>query len=139
VWRIAAAAGAVPAALAAIWLSHAVELPVPRGLVWLAAIAAVALLVGPLPELRWRRWRYEIRPHEIDISRGVLIVTRTLVPISRIQHVDTERGPLQRAAGLATVTFHTAAGENAIPHLRTAEADRVRTRIAELTRAPDEL
>ena len=92
-----------------------------------------------VPELRWRRWRWEVREHEIDIRHGTLAVTRTLVPMLRVQHVDTTRGLLQQWLGLATVVFHTAAGANEIPALTVAEAGHVRDRIAELARTADEL
>ena len=97
------------------------------------------LLVGLLPTLLWRRWRYEIRPLEIDLQRGLVQVTRTLVPMARVQHVDTRRGPLQRRLGLATVVFYTAAGPNEIPQLARKTAAEVRDRIAELTQTADEL
>jgi uncharacterized protein len=89
--------------------------------------------------LRWRRWRYEIRPDEVDLQRGIFWISRTLVPLARIQHVDTRQGPLQRRFGLSTVVFYTAAGPNQIPELSTLVAERVRDRIAELTREQDEL
>jgi membrane protein YdbS with pleckstrin-like domain len=106
---------------------------------WAAALVAGAVAVVVVPELRWRRWRWEVREHEIDIRHGTLAVTRTLVPMLRVQHVDTTRGILQQWLGLATVVFHTAAGANEIPALTVAEAGHVRDRIAELARTADEL
>jgi uncharacterized protein len=104
-----------------------------------AALALAVLFVFVLPPLVWRRWRYEIRPLEVDVQRGLLRVTRTLVPMTRVQHVDTRRGPLQRRLGLSTVVFYTAAGPNEIPQLAQDTASEVRDRIAELTRGADEL
>ncbi|MGB3634320.1 MAG: PH domain-containing protein [Rubrobacteraceae bacterium] len=97
------------------------------------------LVVGVLPPLRWRRWRYEIREEEVDLQRGIIWVSRTLVPLARIQHVDTQNGPLQRWFGLSTVIFYTAAGSNHIPELAAPVAAEVRDRISELTREQDEL
>jgi len=108
-------------------------------LAWAAAVVTGAVAVVLVPELRWRRWRWEVREHEIDIRRGALAVTRTLVPMLRVQHVDTKRDLLQQWLGLATVVFHTAAGSNEIPALTVAEAGQVRDRIAELARTADEL
>jgi membrane protein YdbS with pleckstrin-like domain len=105
----------------------------------LGALALAALLVFALPTLLWRRWRYEIRPLEVDLQRGLVRVTRTLVPMARVQHVDTRRGPLQRRLGLSTIVFYTAAGPNEIPQLASGTADEVRDRIAELARSADEL
>src|SRR5690625_141451 len=53
---------------------------------WLIIISIVIsglstyLFVTLLPKLRWRRWRYEIFDQEIYIQRGILIMSRTLVP-----------------------------------------------------------
>ena len=105
----------------------------------LAVLVLAGVVVGMVPGLRWRRWRYEIRPDEVDLQRGVFWISRTLVPLARIQHVDTRQGPLQRRFGLSTVVFYTAAGPNQIPELSTSVAADVRDRIAELTREQDEL
>jgi uncharacterized protein len=105
----------------------------------LAVPALGVVVVGVAPGLRWRRWRYEIKPDEIDLQRGILWVERTLVPLARIQHVDTRQGPLQRRFGLSTVVFFTAAGPNQIPELSTPVAAEVRDRIAALTGGQDEL
>ena len=108
---------------------------VPDGLrVPVIALAAAAALVHVvvLPRLRWRRWRYEVREREIDLSRGAFTVRRTLVPMSRVQHVDTRRTVVSELFGLASVVFHTAAGPNEIPALSESEAARIRDRIAEL-------
>lgn len=106
-------------------------------------ILVVFVLLAPvvliLPAVRWRRWRYEIRAEEVDLQRGIVWTNRTLVPLARIQHVDTQRGPLQRRFGLATVIFYTAAGPNHIPELSAPIADEVRDRISELARERDEL
>jgi membrane protein YdbS with pleckstrin-like domain len=105
----------------------------------LGALVLAVLFVFVRPSLLWRRWRYEIRPLEVDLQRGILRVTRTLVPMARVQHVDTRRGLLQRRLGLSTVVFYTAAGPNEIPQLAQDTAAEVRDRISELTRSADEL
>jgi uncharacterized protein len=105
----------------------------------LAVLALSVVVVGVAPGLRWRRWRYEIRPDEVDLQRGIFWISRTLVPLARVQHVDTRQGPLQRRFGLSTVVFYTAAGPNQIPELSTPVAEEARDRIAELTKEQDEL
>ena len=104
------------------------------GAVWLGALLLCVLLVAVVPELRWRRWRYEIREREIDIRHGLLTVRRTLVPMARVQHVDTQSGIVQQGFDLATVVFHTAAGETAIPQLTERQAAEARDRIAQLAK-----
>jgi uncharacterized protein len=106
---------------------------------WLAAILVVAVGGVTLPILRWRRWRYEVRDEEIDLLRGALVVRRTLIPMTRVQHVDTERTVVSDLFGLRSVTVHTAAGSHSIPALHPDDAAAIRDRIALLAREPDEL
>jgi len=141
-WRFTGALQALPMLLGGAFGSYVLSSGVPLYLAVLPALGALALavvLIFVLPPLLWRRWRYEIRPLEVDLQRGLLRVTRTLVPMARVQHVDTRRGPLQRRLGLSTVVFYTAAGPNEIPQLAKDTAAEVRDRIAELTRTADEL
>jgi uncharacterized protein len=112
----------------------------PAGGLWMLLPLVVAGIgVFAIPELRWRRWRYEVRDEEIDLVHGTLRITRTLVPMLRVQHVDTTQGPIDQALGLATVVIHTAAGTTTIPALDEAHAGRLRDRIAALARTADEL
>lgn len=143
-WQVSAALGTLPLVVfgggASVVLVRFAEVPLLLGsLPVLVALALVALLAGVVPPLRWRRWRYEIREEEVDLQRGIIWVTRTLVPLARIQHVDTRHGPLQRWFGLATVVFYTAAGPNQIPELAAPVAAEVRDRISALTQEQDEL
>ena len=143
-WRISNALGTLPllagGAFGSWVLLRVAEVPFLLGILpFLAAAVLVVVFVGAVSDLRWRRWRYEIREDEVDLQRGIFWVSRTLVPLARIQHVDTRQGPLQRRFGLATVVFYTAAGPNEIPELSAPVADGVRDRIAELTREQDEL
>jgi uncharacterized protein len=111
-------------------------LGIALALVAVAAAIAVAMIV---PRVRLRRFRYEVREDEIDLRRGIVVETRTLVPMVRVQHVDTRRTVLSRMFGLAAVVFHTAAGSNEIPALREADAAEIRDRITDLARAPEDL
>jgi membrane protein YdbS with pleckstrin-like domain len=111
---------------------------------WVILAAAVifvfSIVEGAIsPALRYRYWRYEIRDDEVDLQHGVLMKTRQLVPMSRIQHVDTRRGPLQQRFGLSSVVFFTAAGSMEIPALSQVHAADVRNRIAELAKVHDDL
>jgi membrane protein YdbS with pleckstrin-like domain len=105
--------------------------------VLVVTIAVAGSAVFPL--IRWRTWRYEVRSEELDLLRGALVVTRTLIPMARVQHVDTERNPLADLFDLRSVTVHTAAGSHDIPALRPGEAIAIRDRLAQLARMPDDV
>jgi membrane protein YdbS with pleckstrin-like domain len=118
------------------------ESDAPGVLAWLAwAVAVGVVVLGglALPLLRWRTWRYEVRDEEIDLLRGAVVVRRTLMPMTRVQHVDTQRTPLSDLFELRSVTVHTAAGSHSIPALRPGDAAAIRDRIALLAREPDEV
>jgi membrane protein YdbS with pleckstrin-like domain len=135
-WRLSWAGGCVVALV--VLATAGASLPGPWQAIGIGVLG-VALVAGTavVPELRWRRWRWEVREHEIDLQRGVLVVRRTLIPMARVQHVETERGPIGQALGLATVEIHTAAGSHEIPLLCLLDAGRIRARIAELARTDD--
>ncbi|MBB6171498.1 hypothetical protein HNR23_001558 [Nocardiopsis mwathae] len=99
---------------------------------WLgtAALAAPAVAVTlAMPRWRYRVHRWETTVDAVYTSSGWLWQEWRVAPMSRIQTVDTERGPLQRLLGLSTVTVTTA---SAAGSLRIVGLDR--TRAAELAR-----
>jgi len=106
------------------------------------AIGAV-LIVGfafiwLLPKIRWDHWRYEVREQEIEIQSGLFVVKRTLIPMVRVQHVDTTQGPILKKYDLANIAISTAATTHVIPMLITEDADQLRARISELARVAED-
>jgi membrane protein YdbS with pleckstrin-like domain len=71
--------------------------------------------------------RWEISPQAVFTRTGWLVQERRIAPISRVQTVDTYRGPLDRLFGLANVTVTTASSAGAvhIVGLNRDDADRV--------------
>ena len=56
---------------------------------WGIVVLTIILLIWLFPNIRYNIWRYEVREQEIEIQSGLFVVTRTLIPIVRVQHVDT--------------------------------------------------
>jgi membrane protein YdbS with pleckstrin-like domain len=56
----------------------------------------------------------------------------------RVQHVDTQQGPILRKYDLASITISTAATNHTIPALITSEADELRSRISTLARVAED-
>jgi uncharacterized protein len=107
--------------------------------------AAVAFAIGAaaygccVPVVRYRRWRWGLDEEELDLVRGVWRVVRTIVPLTRIQHVTVERTGWSDLFGLVSLHVHTAAGKTTIPGLRRPTADELRDRILARLRTPDDL
>nr|WP_249316503.1 PH domain-containing protein [Bacillus sp. FJAT-50079] len=108
------------------------------------AVAAIVAVIGTIffvkiiPSLRWKWWRYEVREQEIELQHGIFIITRTLVPMVRVQHVDTVQGPLLRKYRLASIEISTAASRHEIPAVDIEEAEELRYKISKLARVAEE-
>ncbi|MEO1021166.1 MAG: PH domain-containing protein [Bacteroidota bacterium] len=98
------------------------------------AVVTYVLVVFLFPTIRWKRWRYEVSEKEIDLKRGIIVVKRTLVPMNRVQHVDTSHGPIYRQFGLSSIRISTAATTHEIPALDDETAGQLRDQIALLVR-----
>ena len=102
-----------------------------------AVLLVVAVLVAP--PIRYRIFWYAISPAEIDISDGLYVRTRTVVPMHRVQHLRTDHGPIADRFRVATLHIHTAAGTIRLADLDRDEAEAVRVRIAELAQLTDDV
>jgi len=104
---------------------------------WIAVAVGLAVLaVGAGYVLvKYRVWRFEVRDDDLYLERGVLTRVNTVVPFVRVQHVDTQRGPIERAAGLSSVVVYTAGSRGAdvtIPGLTPDRADALQERLRRL-------
>jgi membrane protein YdbS with pleckstrin-like domain len=118
----------------------AIGLAEPRTLVWLAfgwlALAAVSVWFCLwYPPRLYSSWGYRIDAKVLETRSGRVFQRERLLPLSRLQHVDIERGPLERMFGLAALILHTAGTHSAsvrIPGLAAADAARLRDRLIEI-------
>lgn len=98
------------------------------GPVLTVGIVSVALLVPG----RWRRWGYAFTDRELRVASGWLTRTHTVVPVSRVQHIDVSQGPVERSAGVATLSLHTAGTEGSLvrlPGVSRSRAEEIRDAI----------
>lgn len=91
-----------------------------------------------IPKWTWRSWRYEVTDQDIEIQQGIIFKKKTLVPMVRVQHVDTEQGPLLRKYHLASISISTAATVHKIPGLDEDRAEELRLSISALARVAEE-
>jgi membrane protein YdbS with pleckstrin-like domain len=108
-------------------------------------LGPVLLVAGPLyavhlaaiPTLRYLVHRWETTDDAVYALSGGLTRKWQIVPISRIQSIDTSIGPIQRYLRLATVTVTTASAEGSITieGLDVREAEEATDRLRELAAA----
>jgi uncharacterized protein len=140
VWAISAA---IPWVLLAV--AQVVWLVLGGGPGWLHAVAAAATVLGVAtfvvvaPLWRYRVHRWEIGQHAVYTRSGWLVQERRIAPISRVQTVDTHRGPIDRLFGLADVTVTTAssAGAVRIVALDSDVADRIAAQLTDIAAIGD--
>jgi membrane protein YdbS with pleckstrin-like domain len=73
--------------------------------------------------------RYGVREQDIVLSKGLIFYKRICQPLLRVQHIEVNRGPIQRLAGLASIQVFSAGGEShtlEIPGLPLATAEALR-------------
>ncbi|MFI8516334.1 PH domain-containing protein [Streptomyces sp. NPDC085481] len=86
---------------------------------WLFAAAAAVAVLGLactafFPAWWFRVHRWEVTEDAVYVRTGALWQEWRIAPMSRIQTVDTERGPLEQTFRLATVTVTTASSKGAL-------------------------
>lgn len=125
-WAVITAASSIP------W--WAVRQEQPWLLVFPAAFFVVLVLVAAFTPRRVRSIGYRLRDDDLLFRRGLMFQRFVAVPYGRMQLVDINRGPLDRALGLAGLKLVTAAAASnvTVPGLPMADAEQLRDQIVEL-------
>lgn len=102
----------------------------PFMMVVLGTVAFGWVVIGR--NARW--WGYAERDEDLYVKHGAMFRRLVVVPYGRMQYVDVQSGPLERAFKIASVHLHTASpGTSArIPGLPANEASRLRDRLTTL-------
>ena len=102
-------------------------------LVFLGGLLVVSIAPGRI----YRRLRYALSERLLQVVRGWLFHTDTVVPLVRVQHLDVVRGPIDKLFGTASLVLHTAGTHNSIvtlPGLAPEKAAAMRDIIREHVR-----
>lgn len=111
--RAVAAVGPVVVALGLAYLFAAPARPWVGPALAAAAVAGGAY-VAVMPTWRYAVHRWETTDEAAYAASGWFVREWRVAPVSRIQTVDTVRGPLQQLLGLATVVVTTASAHGAV-------------------------
>jgi uncharacterized protein len=108
-WAVRAGAGWLVVLLALL----VIVIVTPDRPGWLVAATGAVVVVGAvhvtvMPRWRFRVHRWEVTSEAVYTQAGWFTVERRVAPISRIQTVDSERGPFEQLFGLTKVTITTA-------------------------------
>ncbi len=111
VLRISGALLSVPLLIAAVIAEFVV--PGWTGVFLGPVVVVVLWLILRVPMRRYAARGYALGEERLRVVGGVMFHTDTVVPFGRVQHIDVDQGPLERAYHLATLTVHTAGTHNA--------------------------
>ncbi len=87
------------------------------------------------PLFSYAHWGYAKRRTDLLIRSGVFWKRATAVPFARIQHVDSQAGPIERFFGVANLTIHTAGsqmGAVQLPGLPAKQAEALRDELSQV-------
>ena len=90
-----------------------------------------------VPSFTYKQFGFKVSEEELELRSGWIWLSDTLVPMTRVQHVELERGPLLRKYGLAKVKVVTAATTHVIQALKLEEAEELKKQIGELAKVVD--
>ena len=123
--RLAAAAFWVPASLGALVVDRLIlrEFPFDGLLPALVVLVALGAIVIA-PNRIYRRLGYSVDGDFLRVVRGWLFHSDTIVPFVRVQHIDVNRGPLDKMFDTASLVVHTAGTHNSIVTLPGLLPDR---------------
>lgn len=100
-----------------------------------------AALVAWMSYLEARRRAWALRDHDLLYRSGLIFHKTLILPLSRVQHVESSSGPIERAFDLMRVTCFTAGGQQAdlvVKGLRSEDAERVRLYLLRQIQRDDE-
>ena len=97
----------------------------------IAPLTALIVFIPPALSVlysvkRYRNWFFAVHDDHLEINHGVVRKVSMIVPYVRVQHIDTNRGPLERFLGLASLRVYTAGSQGAdmrIPGLSRERAE----------------
>ena len=95
-----------------------------------ALLAATHLVV--MPQWRFRVHRWETTDDAVYTQSGWFTQERRIAPVSRIQTVDTHRGPIEQLFGLSNVTVTTASAAGPL-HIKALDSATAVALVADLT------
>lgn len=100
---------------------------------WILVFAAPVGMIWSIffePVFKQKHWKYGINEHFIHLKYGRFFATHIVIPMTKVQYVEAEQGPLLRKYHLYTVTIGTLGEKHTIPALPDQEALKLRAQIA---------
>ncbi len=109
----------------------------PESAGFLAIVVGTLLLSIAFQYAYYLRFEYALGAETLDVTSGVVSRRSREIPLRRVQNVDVEQNPVQRAIGIAAVRVETAGGgdtEAVFEYVGREEARRLREELRRAAR-----
>lgn len=131
-WRAGRAMGLAAALFvcAALWIGSRFLLE-ENTYQWAVTLVLALFLIYKLiglilyPLIEYRQWGYRITEDKVELRHGIFFITKTVIPIIRLQHITVSQGPVNRRLGLYEVELSLASGSFTIECLSKEAADTI--------------
>lgn len=105
-------------------------------LLFVSIPAAIWSFISPF--IKYKSWRYDVDEEYVKMKSGVWQEKHLLIPMTKVQSVETVQGPIMRKYGLYSVTMGTMGSSHTIPALPEGEAVSLRNQIAKYAKIKEE-
>ncbi|SET96329.1 hypothetical protein SAMN05421676_11284 [Salinibacillus kushneri] len=78
-----------------------------------------------------KQWRFGVNEEFIQLKHGIFKQKHSIIPMTKVQFVEAEQGPLLRKYKLYTLNIGTMRSSHSIPALSKREAFALRSKIAQ--------
>jgi membrane protein YdbS with pleckstrin-like domain len=109
---------------------------------WILIVITVLALIGAVwgfihPFLLYKNWRYDADEEFLHLKSGAIYEKHQLIPMTKIQSVETKQGPILRIYGLRSVSVQTMGSSHTIPTLSEEIAVILRNQIAQYAKVKE--
>ena len=109
---------------------------------WILIVITGLALIGAIwgfihPFLLYKNWRYDADEEFLHLKSGAINEKHQLVPMTKIQAVETEQGPILRKYRLRSVSVQTMGSSHTIPALPQEVAIELSHQIAQYAKVKE--
>lgn len=117
VLRVRMAVTWIPLVIGALVLDRAIDDTIYHGLPSMLVPLLALISLSVAPQRIYSHLGYRLTERFLQVVRGWMFHTDTIVPFVRVQHIDVTRGPIEKLFGTATLVVHTAGTHNSVVNL----------------------
>lgn len=117
VLRVRMAVTWIPLVIGALVLDRTIDDTIYHGLPSMLVPLLALISLSVAPQRIYSHLGYRLTERLLQVVRGWMFHTDTIVPFVRVQHIDVTRGPVEKLFGTATLVVHTAGTHNSVVNL----------------------